>query len=156
MAIAPLHPSPPLAAAEVVGQVHGALDRCAPVDDLDGYAASSLVGDVERAISRMQAMKLALVARVDRSDVAADAGMTGTAAWLASRSRRDGASTAREVRLATALDGGLDATREALGEGVLSTEHAQVIATTAQQLPAGLDATERAAIEQSLVAIGKR
>jgi hypothetical protein len=101
-------------------------------------------------------MKLSLVARVDKSDVAADAGMTGTAAWLASRSRRDGASTAREVRLANALDGGLTATREALGEGDLTTEHAQVIATAAQQLPTGLDQAERDAIEQSLVAVAKR
>ena len=156
MAIAPLHPSPPLTAADAVRQVHSVLDRCGPVDDLSGYAASSLIGDVDKAVTRLQAMKLALVARVDKSDVAADAGMTGTAAWLASRSRRDGASTAREVRLANALDGGLTATREALGEGDLTTEHAQVIATAAQQLPTGLDQAERDAIEQSLVAVAKR
>src|SRR5580765_7718030 len=156
MATAPLHPSPPLAVADGVRQVHAVLDRFGPVDGLSGYAASSLIGDLDRAVTRLQALKLSLVAVVDRSDVASDAGMTGTAAWLAARSRRDGAAAAREVRLATALDGGLTATREALGEGVLSTEHAQVIATTAQQLPAGLDATERAAIEQSLVAVAQR
>ena len=156
MAIAPLHPSPPLAAAEVVGQVHAVLDRAGPVEDVSGYAASSLVGDVDRAITRLQAMRLSLVAVVDKSDVASDAGMTGTAAWLASRSRRDSASAAREVRLATTLDGGLDATREALGQGDLTPEHALVIATTTEQLPTGLDDTERDAIEQSLVAVAKR
>src|SRR5690349_23209927 len=156
MAIAPIHPAPPLAAADAVRQVHAVLDRVESVDGLSGHAASSLVADVDRAVTRLQALKLSLVAVVDRSDVASDAGMTGTAAWLAARSRRDGASAAREVRLATALDGGLTATREALGEGVLSTEHAQVIATTAQQLPAGLDSTERAAIEQSAVAGAQR
>jgi hypothetical protein len=155
MAIAPLHPSPPLAAAEVVGQVHAVLDRAGPVDGVSGYAASSLVGDVDRAITRLQAMKLSLVAVVDRSDVATDAGMTGTAAWLASRSRRDSASAAREVRLATAFDGALPATRQALGQGDLTPEHALVIATTTEQLPTGLDDTERDAIEQSLVAVAK-
>ena len=155
MAIAPLHPSPPLAAADGVRQVHTVLDRCASVADLSGYAASGLIAEVDRAVTRLQALKLALVAVVDKSDVAADAGMTGTAAWLAARSRRDGASAAREVRLATALDAGLAATRDALGAGELSTEHALVIATAAQQLPAGLDASERAAIEQSLVSVAK-
>lgn len=156
MAIAPLHPSPPLAVADGVSQVHAVLDRCASVDDLSGYAASSLIGEVDRAVTRLQAMKLSLVAVVDKSDVASDAGMTGTAAWLAARSRRDGASAARDVRLATALDAGLTATREALGDGELTTEHALVIANVADQLPTGLDAAERAVIEQSLVAVAKR
>jgi len=156
MAIAPIHPAPPVAAAEGVRQVHAVLDRVGPVEELSGYAASSVIADLDKAVTRMQALKLSLVAVVDKSDVASDAGMTGTAAWLAARSRRDGASAAREVRLATALDGGLAATRAALREGDLTTEHALVIATTAEQLPTGLDSTERAAIEQSLVAVGKR
>ncbi|WP_235545671.1 DUF222 domain-containing protein, partial [Phycicoccus sp. Soil802] len=156
MAIAPIHPAPPVAAAEGVRQVHAVLDRVEPVEELSGYAASSVIADLDKAVTRMQALKLSLVAVVDKSDVAADAGMTGTAAWLAARSRRDGASAAREVRLATALDGGLAATRAALREGDLTPEHALVIATTAEQLPTGLDSAERAAIEQSLVAVAKR
>ncbi|WP_162259435.1 DUF222 domain-containing protein, partial [Phycicoccus sp. Soil803] len=48
------------------------------------------------------------------------------------------------------------ATKAALGEGEVTTEHARVIATTAEQLPTGLDSTERAAIEESLVAVAKR
>jgi hypothetical protein len=156
MAIAPLHPSPPLAVVDSVRQVHSVLDRCAGVEDLSGYAASSLIGELERAVTRLQAMKLSLVAVVDKADVAADSGMTGTAAWLAARSRSDGAAAAKDVRLATALDGGLAATRAALSEGALSTEHAHVIARTTEQLPDGLDATECAAIEQSLVAVARR
>src|SRR6476620_3062454 len=94
MAIAPIHPAPPLTAAEGVRQVQTVLDRCGPVDGLSGYAASSLVADVDRAVTRLQAVKLALLAVVAKSDVASDAGMTGTAAWLAARSRRDGACAA--------------------------------------------------------------
>ena len=93
---------------------------------------------------------------VDKADVAGDSGMTGTAAWLAARSRSDAAAAAKDVRLATALDAGLGATRIALGDGELSTEHAHVIARTAEQLPEGLGLAERAAIEQSLVAVAKR
>ena len=156
MAIAPLHPSPPLAVADSVRQVHSVLDRCAGVQDLSGHAASSLIGELERAVTRLQAMKLSLVAVVDKADVAADSGMTGTAAWLAARSRSDGATAAKDLRLATALDSGLAATRAALGEGALSTEHAHVIARTAEQLPEGLGDEERTAIEQSLVAVAKR
>lgn len=156
MAIAPLHPSPPLPVADGVRQVHSVLDQCEGVEELSGQEASGLIDEVARAVTRLEAMKLSLVAVVDKADVAADAGMTGTAAWLAARSRRDGASAAKDVRLATALDEGLPATREALSEGALSTEHAHVIARTTEQLPAGLDVTERAAIEQSLVAVAKR
>lgn len=156
MAITPLHPSPPLAVADGVRQVHSVLDRCAGVEDLPGYAAASLIGELERAVTRLQALKLSLVAVVDKADLAADAGMTGTGAWLAARSRSDGAAAAREVRLATALEEGLAATRAALGGGELSTEHAHVIAHAARQLPAGLGAAERAEIERSLVAVAKR
>jgi hypothetical protein len=156
MAIAPLHPSPPLAVTDGVRRVHSVLDRCAGVEDLSGYAASGLIGELDRAVVRLQAMRLSLVAMVDKADVASDSGMTGTAAWLAAQTRSDGASAARDVRLATALDEGLEATRAALDEGALSTEHAQVIARTAEQLPPGLDEAERGAIEASLVSVAKR
>ena len=156
MAIAPMHPSPPWAVVDGVRQVHSVLDRCAGVEDLSAHAAASLIGELERAVTRLQALKLSLVAVVDKADLAADAGMTGTGAWLAARSRTDGAAAAKEVRLATALDEGLAATRAALGDGELSTEHAHIIAQTSQQLPAHLDAAERAEIERSLVAVAKR
>jgi hypothetical protein len=156
MAIAPLHPSPPLALADSVRQVHSVLDRCAGIEDLSGHAAAALIGELDRAVTRLQAVKLSLVAVVDKADVAGDSGMTGTAAWLAARSRSDGAAAAKDVRLATALGDGLAATRAALGEGALSTEHAHVIARTAEQLPEGLGHAERAAIERSLVAVAKR
>jgi hypothetical protein len=66
MAIAPRTPSPPLPAVEAVRQVHALLDRCACVDDLGGYAASSLLADVDRAVTRLQALKLSLLAVVDK------------------------------------------------------------------------------------------
>lgn len=157
MAIAPLTSAPPLparpplAAGELVAGVHGVLDRCGDVGSTPGYAASGLIGDVDRAIARLSAVRLALVAAVHRDQVAAQAGMSGTPAWLAARSRSEASRAAREVRLATALEAELPVTREALASGVVSTEHAQVIATAAAQLPDGLKAVERRAVEAALV-----
>jgi Domain of unknown function (DUF222) len=157
MAAAPvLTLPPPLGAPEVLRQVHGLLDRCAGVDDLSGAAASSLLSEVDRAAARLQSLKLALVSVADKADVAAVCGASGTAAWLASTSRSDGASAVRQVQLATALDQRLPATREALSEGVVSAEHAQVIAAATAQLPADLDSTERAEVEAHLVQQAQR
>ena len=58
-------------------------------------------------ISRLQAVRLSLLAEADRSQVAAGSGLSGTSAWLAAATRREGGQAARDVRLATALDDGL-------------------------------------------------
>ena len=65
---------------------------------------AAALGEVDRVITRLQAVRLALVAEADRSEVAAESGLTGTGAWLAAQHRRDGGQAARDVRLATALD----------------------------------------------------
>ena len=65
-------------------------------------------------MTRLQALKLKLLAAADKAEVALDAGMPGTSAWLAAHTRAGGADAAREVRLATALDDDLPATAAAL------------------------------------------
>jgi hypothetical protein len=141
----------PLGTVEGLRQIGQVLDRVDSGDVVGAAAATTAIGAVDRVIARLQAVRLSLVAEADRSEVAAESGMTGTGAWLAAHSRRDCSQAARDVRLATALDNGLDATREALAAGELSTEHAQVIATATAQLPEGLDRAERAAVETALV-----
>ncbi|GAA2166115.1 HNH endonuclease signature motif containing protein [Pedococcus bigeumensis] len=136
---------------EVLRAIDELLDRHVGGDVIGAAAAGSALGAVDRVITRLQAVRLSLVAEADRSAVAAESGMTGTGAWLAARTRREGGQAARDVRLATALDHGLDATREALAAGDVSTEHAMVIATATAQLPQGLGADERTAIETALV-----
>ena len=148
-AVAPL--SAPVGTIEVLREIARLLDRVDRGDVVGAAAASSALGAVDRVISRLQAVRLSLLAEADRAAVASQTGMTGTGAWLAARTRREGAQAARDVRLATALDNGLDATREALAAGDVSTEHAQVIATATAQLPTSLGADERAAIETALV-----
>lgn len=141
----------PLGTVDVLRDIDGLLDRMHTGDVRGGPAAAMALGEVDRLISRLQAVRLSLVAEADRSEVAAASGLTGTSAWLAASTRRDGGHAARDVRLATALDNGLPVTREALAAGDMSTEHAQVIAAATAQLPAGLSLHERAAIESDLV-----
>jgi hypothetical protein len=155
MVIAPLHPSPPVTADDGVRQVHSVLDRCAPVEELSAYAASRLIADADRAVARLQSLKLAAISVVDKAQVAAESGMTGTAAWLAAHGRADGATAARDVKLAAALDDGLDLTRSALAVGDLTPDHARVIARTVEQLPAALGEDEKLVIEQALVSRAK-
>ena len=141
----------PVGTVEVLHQIGQLLDRVDHGDVVGAGPAGAAIGEVDRMITRLQAVRLSLVAEADRSDVAADSGMTGTGAWLAAQTRSDGSQAARDVRLATALDNGLAATREALAAGEVSTEHAQVIANATAQLPEDLDGAERAAIETALV-----
>ena len=141
----------PLGTVDVLREIDGLLDRVHTADVVGGTAAAVALDEVDRVITRLQAIRLSLVAEADRSEVAAVSGMTGTSAWLAVSTRRDGGQAARDVRLATALDNGLAATREELAAGDVSTEHAQVIATATAQLPEGLSRQERAAIEADLV-----
>jgi hypothetical protein len=130
--------------------VHAALDHVDAADASTRTAARA-IREVDRAIARLQGVRLALVAAADRGDVAATSGMTGTGAWLAAHTRAGAAEGAADVRLARALADGLPATRSALEAGDLSTQHAQVIATAAAQLPDDLTDRDRAGVEVALV-----
>src|SRR4051812_35261192 len=102
VAIASL-PTAPLGTLDALRQIADLVDRVHTGDVSGGSAAAAALGDVDRVITRLQAVRLSLVAEADRSEVAAQSGMTGTPAWLAARTRRDAGQAARDVRLATAL-----------------------------------------------------
>ena len=144
-----LRPIAAHAAEEALGTVHRALDEAAVVPGVTD--PTRLIGEVDRAITRLQALRLDLVRAADRAQVSAVTGASGTAAWLASATRADSASASRDVKLAAALGDSLPATREALAQGTLSTAHAQVIATTTGRLPESLTDHERSSIESALV-----
>ncbi|WP_195908112.1 HNH endonuclease signature motif containing protein [Nostocoides sp. HKS02] len=145
------------ATGEALRTVHRALDRALDraSDEVvavpDGTDPRRLIGEVDRAITRLQSLRLDLVRAADRAHVSAASGASGTAAWLASATRADTASAARDVKLATALSDTLPATREALAQGTVSTAHAQVIATATGRLPQSLTDRERSTIEVALV-----
>jgi hypothetical protein len=158
MSVEALTRVPQWGAREVVAAVHEALDHVpgeGPVEVGSGGPGVAL-GEVDRAIHRLQGLRLRVIADADERHAADDSGLTSTSAWVAARSRTSGADATADVTLAVALDNGLGATKSALGDGRLSTEHAKVIATTAARLPATLAPAERERIEVSLVAAGER
>ena len=61
--------------------------------------------------------------------------MSGTDAWLARATKSGRRDAAGQVRLAAALDEGLDVDGDGVGQGELSTAHAGVIADAASKLP---------------------
>lgn len=135
-----------LSVAEGVSRVHAVLDRV----ELRS-AGSESVAAIDRAVHRLQALKLKAVAAAEREDVADAAGAAGTSAWLAGVTRERGDAAAGQVRLAGALEDGLDATGAALADGLLGVEHAAVIADAMGRLPADVTNAERIEVEQVLV-----
>ena len=108
-------------------------------------------GEVDRAITRLQAVRLGLVRAADRAQGPPSRGRRGPPrGWPPRRVR-----TPRRRRVTSSspavLGDSLPATREALAQGIVSTAHAQVIATAAGRLPASLTDAERATIESALV-----
>ena len=138
----------------VLADVHAALDSAGDLGMVSGDYARA-VREADRAISRLQAIRLSLVAAADRAEVAAGSGMSGTGAWLSKQTRTTGAAAAGQVALAGALES-LPATGAALREGVVSPEHAVVIAAATRQLPTSLSAKDRAVVEEGLVEQAKR
>lgn len=130
-------------------RVHRALDDLAVEPDLTDPAR--LITEVDRAVARLQAVRLDLLRAADTARIADECGASGTAAWLAGATRADASSASRDLKLATDLADSLPVTRDALAQGQVSTEHARVIATATGQLPATLSDTERATIETALV-----
>ncbi len=151
-----LHPDTADAVLSAVAQVHGVLDRMhAAPTQTDRPAVA--VAEVERAIRRLDAFKLKLVAAADSSGAAADAGFTGTEAWVARQTTVSRTKAAREVALATELgSGGHDATATALDEGLVSPAHAAVIVNAGKQLPETVSEHQRQVVEATLVEKAQR
>ncbi len=145
----------PMPVATGIAEVHAVLDKLDPRPS-PGSVTGRDIAEVERAIARMESVKLSMVAAADRAQVGTESGMTGTSAWLATHTRSGGGKAAAEVALATALDSSLPLTKEALSDGLVSTAHAAVIAGTASRLPESLTDSERTRIESSLVAQARR
>jgi hypothetical protein len=136
----------PPSVGEVIARVHGLLDR---VDA--STAAASAVAEIDRAVHRLESLKLKAVAAADRDRVADVTGASGTPAWLAGITRERGDAAAGQVRLASALEEGLDVAGAALADGLVGIEHVAVIAGALDRLPDDVTADERVEVEQVLV-----
>lgn len=153
--LAPIAGQPPEPApvATLIRRIHALLDShpghdAAPA--AGGYAR--LIGETERAIRRLQALKLRVLAAADTADVSAQTGLVDTGAWLAKHTHTAGPAAAGQVALAQDL-ASLPATTAAIDSGGLSVEHASVIAQTTRRLPASLTAHQRDQVEAKLVGL---
>lgn len=152
--------APPDALAEHVrlAELHRAIDRlqaagapaARPAGEYD-----ALLTSLDRAVRRLESVKLAVVAAADAARVADDTGLTDTGSWVARRTRADAVVASRDVRLATALaPTETEVVRPcatALADGDLSPAHARVIVTATDQLPATLSAEQVETVERDLV-----
>lgn len=146
--LAPYAGHPVIAAAQ---EIHALLDRVEVSAPLSGAEHATAVREWARAGIRLQAVQLRLLAAAEDAEVAIDAGLPDTGAWLSRQTRSGGASAARQVRLANALAQRCAATGAALEDGDLTVEHAEVIVSAAAQLPESLDDAQRAKVETALV-----
>lgn len=135
------------------GELHACLDRIAAVDPdaLGPQAQADLLQALTRAEARVAAKKLQVLAAADRSRTARRVGAASTGQWAARLANADQAAAHRQVDLAQSLDR-RTATRAALAEGAISTEHAAVILRADQQLPSALSTAQRDTVEQVLLA----
>lgn len=153
-ALLDLHPDADHPAVSGARAVHDLLDGLEVSAPLSAGEHAGAVAEWERAIRRMQAVKLQLVAAADKANAASLSGMSSTGAWLAKHTTTDSASAARCAKLADDIFDGAalpSATRRALIDGSISTDHAHVITHAKTHLPTTLTPDQVHVVEQSLV-----
>jgi hypothetical protein len=122
---------------DFTGRLHARLDGLAtvPAWSLSAEEARGVLVDLARGLARVEALRLRVLAAGDSVDIAAESAATSTGAWLAHATRTPRSVAHADVKLATALDETLTATRDALAAGVVDGEQARVIARAVQTLP---------------------
>jgi len=157
-ALLDLHPDTAHRVLVGLAEIEAALDRmqhptAAPLAAAHHAAA---VTQIERAKRRLDAVKLGLVASVEKTGAPADAGFTGTQAWVAKTTTVSRTAAAREVALAKDLHSGHDATSAAPDQGLVSPAYAAVILRAGRDLPETLSEAQRQVVEAALVEQAKR
>lgn len=133
------------------------VDRLASeVADESQTVSGADVQELDRLIRRMEATKLALIAKADRQEVRRRSGAASTSAWVATLTSASGCGASCDVALATALDDSLPATKAAFGAGEVSRANAGIVAATMAKLPETLSEPERVKVEQAMVRDAKR
>ena len=105
---------------------------------------------VQRDRNRLAELQLRLMAAAD--DMAARDGARDPAGWIAHRARLDRRDARRRQRLARALDTRWHRVREALRDGHLNLDQADVICRSLEELPDDLDAAMVQKAEKHLIA----
>src|SRR4051794_16902620 len=137
------------------GQLLALLDELSDASllGLTAEEAGEATVELTLALSRLTALRLAALARADSTDVAATADATSTAGWLRSRLPLTAPATARDVRLALALDAEAHAaTAAALAAGTVLPDQAAVIIAAVDELPPSVSPVQRRSAEEHLLA----
>jgi len=142
--------------ARAVADAETMLAECAglPLWSLQDADVDDLVPRAHALLGRvMGSLVLPLVREADRRDLAAAFDAGNTAGWVRDVLRVTLGEARRIVSLAKAVDGDLAATGQALVEGRISPEHAQVIARSVADLPDEAADWVPAAAEQELLGL---
>jgi hypothetical protein len=145
--------------ARVVADAESMLSECAglPLWSLQDRDIDDLVPRAYGLLGRvMGSLVLPLVREADRRDLAAAFDAGNTAGWVRDALRVTLAEGRRIVSLAKAVDGDLAATGQALAEGRISTEYAQVIARSVADLSDEAAEWVPAAAEQDLLGLAEQ
>jgi hypothetical protein len=121
-----------------------------PLWSLSDTEAADTARELVRLEARVTELKSRTLARVDSSDVPADAGATSTANWLAHQTQTIRTGAHRAMRLAHGLRDH-DQARVALAEGRLQVDQAEAILRGLADLPADADPDLVAKAEAHLI-----
>ena len=131
------------AVAELGDQPLWAMDNAALLASLAALTATQ---------SRLDAIRLTVIAEAEERGAATDAGAPSTSAWLRGALRLAPGAAATQSRLASRLaDPAYTPTARAMSSGAISTGHATVIARTLESLPDSIDASAFAEAQASLL-----
>ena len=106
-----------------------------PLFALSDRELATELDEVFAAEQKLAARRLALIAEIDARGVAVRDGARNTAMWLGERLRLDAGRARESLRLARALSVSLSATAEALADGRIHLEQAQIIEKAVSHLP---------------------
>lgn len=118
-------------------------------DRIGAADAAAALRRIDSSINQLQGLRLSMVAAASRSHAGEADGLVGTGACLARESRLGGAEASRSVRLAESLMS-LPRAEDALASGLISVQHAEVVAAATKQLPLDLSPEERDRVETVL------
>jgi hypothetical protein len=146
-----VQPEHPVAGA--LDAVGSALDAAAdaPLWSLSDGEVETLLADAHRLEGRLHEVTLRLVSEADRRRASDRAAAASTPAWLRCHLQMTPADARQHVTLSAALNGRLDATRQALADGTISRAHAVVVTKMMDTLSTSLGSEVTADAERQLI-----
>jgi hypothetical protein len=125
----------PVAAA--VARLRGELDDLldTSVWSMGAEQTARVLGELTALAAQVAGLELKVAAHADRVGAGDGIGATTTAAWWAGATKQTRAVCHRKVKLAAALDGEHEPVGDALAEGRLQPDQAQVIVDAVDALP---------------------